>query len=371
MSENSFVVVFPSIFARGKQSLLISSIKKILKIQGQQFNRIARDGELVIVDANDPVFASSSINQLFGVSRVSIARQVENRYDAVVSSIAKIGASLLLKGEQFHVKVEGESAGYLPKDVEVAATSALIEASSPMGCRPGTEERHDKQIHCFLTRKNAYISIFSDGGHGGTVHGWQGRMVCCLYDALSAVSCLEALKQGFDVTIAVCYSDSNLTELVKMLNRIMPRMLSERTTLEFFRVPIRQESSKAALQRSKVAAHVACHVARHAGIKRVGLGLSPLTHPVSFIDELCELVSKSRLTPWVLLSGIDEQIIRTAKEIGLGKHLHSIERFGTYRFAEGAIDVSAAAKEALSSRQQIPVKVGPNNVHDILDQISR
>lgn len=369
MSENALVVVFPSIFAKNKQNLLVSSIKKILKNQGQEFGRITRDEDLVIIDANDPVFASSSVNQLFGISRVCIARQVDGRYDTAVSSIAKIGANLLLKGEKFHVKVEGRPSGYIPKDVEVAATSALIEQVSQMGCVPGTEEKHDKQIYCYLTRKNAYVSIFSDEGHGGVPHGWQGRMVCCMYDELSAVSCIEALKQGFDVTVIVCYNDSNLMELVKILNRIIPRMLSGKVTLEFFRTHLKQEGAKAAMQRAKLATHLLCHVAKQQGIPRVGLGLSPLAYPAPFIDENSEIILRSKLVPWVLLAGIDEQIVRTAKEIGLGKYLHKIERFGTYRFPKDTPDVSDLAKEALRTGQKVTVTVGPNNMHDILDSL--
>ena len=80
MSNNTYVVVFPSLFAEKKISLLIANIKKILKIQNQSFGRISRDGNLILVDANDPVFASSSINLLFGIKQIIIAKQIENNF---------------------------------------------------------------------------------------------------------------------------------------------------------------------------------------------------------------------------------------------------------------------------------------------------
>ena len=160
MNEPAFVVVFPSIFAKNKQSLLISNIKKILKIEDHQFSKITTDDNIITVEANDPVFASSAINQLFGIDQVSIARRTENKFNVIVAAIAKIGTNLLLRGETFHVKVEGHASGYLPKDVEIAATGALIEKVVDMDCRPGTESKHDKLIHCFLTKNNAYVSIF-------------------------------------------------------------------------------------------------------------------------------------------------------------------------------------------------------------------
>ena len=93
MNENAFVVVFPSIFAKNKKTLLVNNIKKILKINNQKISQITRDEDLVIIDANDPVFASSAINLLFGVDKIAIARRVENKFDVIVSTIAKIGRS--------------------------------------------------------------------------------------------------------------------------------------------------------------------------------------------------------------------------------------------------------------------------------------
>jgi len=116
VSENASVIVFPSIFAQNKINSLVSNIKKILKIKNQKYQEIRRDDSLIVVDANDPVFTSSAINLLFGIERVAIAKQVKNEFKTVVASITKLGSNLLLKGDKFYVKVEGQSSGYLPKD---------------------------------------------------------------------------------------------------------------------------------------------------------------------------------------------------------------------------------------------------------------
>ncbi len=371
MNEGSFVVVFPSIFAKNKQNALVGNIKKILKIQGQQFGQITKDESLIIVDANDPVFASSAINLLFGVDKVSIARRTENKFDVAVSSIAKIGANLLLRGDQFFVKVEGQSSGYLPKDVEVAATAALIDKVADMDCKPGTEEKHDKLIHCFLTKKNAYISIFVDRGHGGIPYNSQGqKTVCCVYDELSAVSCLESIKQGFDVKILICYNnEANLLELVKIINRILPRTLNHRVDLDFFKVPAKQDTAKTFQLKVKAAVEIACFVAKRDKIMQVSLPLSPLAFPVWFIEQNARIVSKNKLTPWVALAGIDGEIINTAKEIGLGKYLHRIEKLALVRLAKGDVNASKIVARAIKSKQTVTVKVGPNNIHDILDAL--
>jgi hypothetical protein len=374
MNENAFVVVFLSVFAKNKKTLLVNNIKKILKINNQKINQITRDDDLVVIDANDPVFASSAINLLFGVDKIAIARRVENKFDVIVSTIAKIGTSLLLQGEQFYVKVEGHSSGYLPKDVEVAATSALIEKTAQMNSKPGSEERHDKLIYCFLTKKNAYVSIFMDEGHGGIPYNSQGdKAVCCVYDELSAISCLESIKQGFDVKIIVCYDDSNLHDLVKMINRILPRTVQTSVTLDFFKIPIRQRDTKSLQMMIKTATHILCSMAKLEKIKRVSLSLSPLAFPLWLIDENVNVVQQNNCLPWIALSGIDDSIIKTAKEIGLGKYLHKIEKFGKNKFEKINSDAKTfdIATKAMKARKSITVRVGPNNIHDILDSIDK
>jgi hypothetical protein len=290
------------------------------------------------------------------------------------STIAKIGTSLLLQGERFYVKVEGHSSGYLPKDVEVAATSALIEKTIKMDSRPGSEEKHDKLIHCFLTKKNAYVSIFMDNGHGGIPYNSQGdSAVCCIHDEISAISCLESIKQGFDVRIIVCYDDSNLHDLVKMTNRILPRTVQDKITLGFFEIPNMGQNSKSVQTKIKTITQILCHVAKLEKIKRVSLPLSPLAFPLWLVDENVNIVLQNGCLPWIALAGIDDSIIKTAKEIGLGKHLHKIEKLGKIKFEKTRPDgkISDVVAKSMRGKKSVTIKVGPNNVHDILDSIGK
>ena len=60
---------------------------------------VGRDVKLFSI--GDPVFASTTINLLFGIKQVIIAKKIKNDFATVVSEINKIGSSLLLKGERF------------------------------------------------------------------------------------------------------------------------------------------------------------------------------------------------------------------------------------------------------------------------------
>jgi len=169
MDGISYVVVFPTIFSKKKIPRLIDNIKRILEIKSLEFRSVKRDGDIILVDANDPVFASSAINLLFGIEKVAIARRTKNDFQAIISEITSVGGNLLLKGERFLVKVEGTSKGFLPKDIEVAATAGIIEKRSSLGARPGTDERYEKLLYTYLTEDNSYICIFLDEGNGGVM----------------------------------------------------------------------------------------------------------------------------------------------------------------------------------------------------------
>ena len=67
-------------------------------------------------------------------------------------------------------------------------------------------------------------------------------------------------------------------------------------------------------------------------IKRISLATPQLIFPSDFIDNLIRHVFQKNLIPHIPLSGLDNDILDNAKEIGLGKYLSRIERFGKMKF---------------------------------------
>ena len=204
MKDEVLIVVFPSVFAKNKANFLITNIKKILKIQNQKFRKIRKECDIIIVEADDPVFASSAINTLFGIDGVAIAKQITNDFESIVDGVSKVAKDIFLKGERFLLQIEGYAKGFTTKDIELAATSSLIEKTAGMGIKPGTSKKYDRKLYVRLTKLNAYICIYYDNGLGGVPNNSQDKeIICCIFDELSAVSCLETIKQGFDVKIVI------------------------------------------------------------------------------------------------------------------------------------------------------------------------
>ena len=372
MKNEVLVIVFPSIFSKNKVSSLMANIKKVLKIQNQKFRKIRKEGDVIIVEADDPVFASSAINTLFGIKGVAIAKQVANDFESIVNGISKVGADIFLKGERFLLQVEGHAKGFVTKDIEIAATSSLIEKTAGMGIKPGTSKKHDRKLYVFLTKLSAYICIYYDNGLGGIPNNSQNKeIVCCVFDELSAVSCLETIKHGFNVKIIICYSkDSELLHLVKMVNQIIRRTIKPKINLEFYKIHVNKKLTLLLL--TEITAKMLVQIATTNSTKRISLGLSPLIFPVDFIESLIKQVYNKDLIPYFPLSGLDSNVFETAKEIGLEKYLSRIKKLGSskfYNFKQSPKKIEKIVEESIMNKKTVSVSVGPNNVHEILDEV--
>ena len=371
MKEVSYVVVFPTIFSKNKIPQLISNIKKILKIRNQEFKSIKRDGDIILVNSGDPVFSSSAINLLFGIEKVAIARQVKNDFKTMVSEITSLGGNLLLKGEKFLVKVEGTSKGFFPKDIEIAATSSIIEKKSNLGAKPGTEENYDKLLYTYLTKNNAYVCIFTDKGHGGIPFNSQKQnTICSIYDEISAVSCFETIKQGFDSKIIICYrKKSELMNLVKTINQIIPRLVKEKVTLDFFEIKMNPTGAKNYLTFINSIIEVLLHEAKSKKLSYVSLALYPLDFSQSYIEYSVNRVFLNNKMPILPLNGVDIKLFEEAKEIGLEKQIPKMNKTILMTLKEMPKISAKDVKSALNTKKTVDVVIGPNNVHDILDSL--
>jgi hypothetical protein len=373
MQEISYVVVFPTVFSKNKIPQLIRNIKKILKIRGQKFKSVKRDGEVILVDANDPVFSSSAINLLFGIEKIAIARQTKNDYQKIVSEITSIGGNLLLKGERFLVKVEGTTKGFFTKDIEIAATSNIIEKKAEMGARPGTEENYDKLLYTFLTKNNAYVCIFLDKGQGGIPYDSHNKKaICSVYDEISAISCFETIKQGYDAKIIICYKQkSELMRLVKIINQIIPRLVKQEVELGFINIKIRQTRSKDHLLFLNSVLEIMLSEAKLSNTSHVSLALSPLIVSADYIDYSIKCIFQNDKLPIIPLSGIDDKLFDEAREIGLEKHFTKIKKLLLVDSKKIPREFNRSLEFSIKSKRIINVKIGPNNIHDILDSIDK
>ncbi|MGI0101713.1 MAG: thiamine biosynthesis protein [Nitrosotalea sp.] len=370
MSEKTVLVVFPSVFSLNKMNDLETGISTILKIKKQSFTCVRKNDSVIIVEANDPVFASSAIGSLFGIDRIAIAKEVKNQFDTVLSTITSTSMNLLLKGEKFYIKVEGKATDYLTKDLEVAATSSLIERAIDLQAKPGLELDQSRLLYTYLTESYAYVCIFVDKGLGGIPYSSQKEpILCCMYDELSAIACLQSIKMGFDLKMLVSYSsDSDLLKIAKMINRMLPSIVQEKITLQFCKMPKTQDQ----LMKILAMIYLMVSIASSKKIKRIALPILPFAFPIWFIEDSMKVVSQKNLMPWLPLAGMDSSILENSRQIGLEKYITNLESLCKSKFTKRNIPKKKIQKNvsaALKSLQSISLTVGPKNVHDIIDSL--
>lgn len=361
MATESYVVVFPSAFSRRHIPALARNVRRILDVQGEAYTSVRRDGGVILVDAHDPVFASTAVGLLFGVDRTLIARRVDNDFDRISSTISEVGGNLLLAGDRFLVRVEGRSRGFLPRDVEMAATSAIIDAKSPQGVRPGTAASHDKLLYAYMTAKNAYVSLFADRCLGGLPLGVQGRAVCCIFDPISALACLETMRAGFETDIVLCYTArSRRLPLAKMLNRIIPRMALKRVKVDTARV---SPGGRDYLETAALATEILVGEAQERGIRHITLPVSQMLFAGDAADRLAARVHGAGLVPVMPLPG-DDRLFGMLVELNMAgsRAVHN-----TISKKQRDPRVPADLGPYSIERGAFSVRTGPNNLHDILD----
>ncbi|MDC0186735.1 thiamine biosynthesis protein [Candidatus Nitrosopelagicus sp.] len=368
MTEDTLVVVYPSLFAENKINQLIENIKIILKIKNLKFGKIVKDDFLICVQADDPVFVSSAIGLLFGVKQIVIAKKIKNDFKVIVSQVGEIGSNLLLKGEKFYVKADGYAKGFVIKDLELAATSTLIEKNQKISAKPGTELKHDKLLQIYVTKSNAYVCIFVDEGLGGTVNNSQlQKSICCVTDEFSAVNCLETIKQGFEVKLLICYETrEDVIHLVKIIDKILPRMLRTEIELEFHKISKFGKNSEGVLSKNTLITNILIKSAKEKRISHISLATSPLIYPSKYVETLQKRIFSAGIIPHIPLSGIDSEIMKNAKEIGMEKYISKIEKFLKINFTKSK---TKPIKNEKITKKTIKIKLGPNNVHTILDSL--
>ena len=368
MTEDTLVVIYPSLFAENKIDQIIQNIKKILKIKNLKFGRITKDDFLICVQADDPVFVSSAISLLFGIRQIVIAKKIKNDFKTIVSQVGEIGSNLLLKGEKFYVKANGNAKGFVIKDLELAATSTLIQKNQKISAKPGTKTKHDKLLQIYVTKSNAYVCIFVDEGLGGTANNSQlQKSICCITDEFSAVNCLETIKQGFEVKLLICYETrEDLIHLVKIIDKILPRMLRSEIELEFNKIPKFGKNSEDVLSKNSLITDIQIRSAKKENISHISLATSPLIFPLTYVETLQKRVFAAGIIPHISLSGIDSEIIKNAKEIGMEKYIIKIEKYMKTNFTKSK---SSPNKKEKISNEIIKIRLGPNNVHTILDSL--
>ena len=180
---------------------------------------------------------------------------------------------------------------------------------------------------------------------------------------------METIKQGFEVKFVVFYQNqAELVNLVKILQRILPRTLQIQFEIEFYKI---SGLGNNLASKNFLVTEILPRIATREKISYVGLPISPLVFPSAFIKKIKLKIFEFGLIPFVPLSGIGLEIFENAKEIGFEKHVEKIEKILRTKIIEKRIkklserDIDGVVKSKKTAR----VNLGPNVLHEILDTL--
>ena len=86
------------------------------------------------------------------------------------------------------------------------------------------------------------------------------------------------------------------------------------------------------------------------------------------VNALNHVISKNKI-PIIPLTGVDNELFTEAKEIGLERNIKKLEKMIIITSNDVPTFSKTSVESAHKTKQEIFVRLGANNVHDILDSL--
>ena len=428
--DKTVLLVFPAHFSISRIDKLIASIEKKFQSKNIELRAIMLENECLVFEIDDVVEGAGITREMFGIDKVAIAKKVPStRFEDIAAEVVNIGKLKVLPNEKFFVKVQisnNAKVNYKSRDFEFASTgdlTAALQSSSSFSssrqsytfsssvssisshsysssARPAKNELEaDRLIEIFIGKKSAYVCIEIDKGLGGLPFACQGeKVLCTIYNTLSAISCMIALKCGFFPEIVILYTDDddlrqNLKTFGMMANKMNIKNYSIRLVeLDYGKIlnlkkhgqrriqkTLRQqqlESDHKAILQEIVATQILTLMRG----KGVVVPLSVAIHPLWLIESTFKKILASKKIPWMPLLLSSQGIYDIAEELGMAENkllllsdkssmMNRLMTFTRQDYAKYRRTIDEMTESAKKNMKTISFEIGPNYLHDILDSV--
>ncbi|MFP3908813.1 MAG: THUMP domain-containing protein [Archaeoglobaceae archaeon] len=180
------------------ENLLISNIKRSLKMRGMEKDVTAEWGRIYIHSDDEKI--AKLVAGVFGVASTSVAVETDSRMSSIRAKALEIGSEIIDQENSFAVRARraGEHE-FTSMDVQETVgaelqtqTGARVDLSNP-----------DVAIYIEVRESSSYIYTSIIPGFGGLPVGSQERVLSVIDDRKSLDSTWYALRRGCDVDILV------------------------------------------------------------------------------------------------------------------------------------------------------------------------
>jgi hypothetical protein len=444
------LLIYPSQLSLSRLADLTADLKLAFASRAKKVQSgNTSENEVLVFEMDDVVEGAAIAIKRFGVEKVALARKLPNaNFEQISSEIASVGKLKVIPKEKFFVKVQiskDANVNFEPRDLEFASTgdliSALMSRSTQFRSNTGVKNNKiwyplparneieaDRTLEVYVGKRSSYVCIETDKGLGGLPFGCQKeKVLCALYDALSAISCVSMLKSGFLPEIVVLYTnDESLRHNLKMLGFVISKVNTRKYSLRLAKlnlptagtqshseisvgetkrkrererekeIGIRRGRGSRESKREKAGQEQLQKMGYHEGIlkrltairilsqmneKNIVLPFSTAVHSLWLIESVFNQITAQNKVPWMPLLLPIQDLDEIAEELGMNefKPLVSsseiINEAGSGSTFTGLDHrrysriIDKVAEQAIKDMKFVSFEIGPNYLHDILDSI--
>ncbi len=353
---NDVVLVHPSVHTTEAEVLRV-----IRRLPGVR--KVVLESGFVACEAVDPVELASKLARLPGIDKVSVAKRVPSLFPVVSKTISDAGKAAILPGQRFFVKAlasNPEKLDFTSRDVEFYSTGTLTAKLASIGATPAKSEMEAEKTIVAYIGKSSYVCIQTMDGVGGALYGSSGRACSVIHGPLSAFSCLQAIRSGFDMGMFLLYDDDDsLRQNAKLAEKISKAKVVTRDTICVGHAVLPDCSDDAV--RMLLLEKLALKAAILMPEKRAILSLSLAFHPQWFIESAMQEIyaaGKIPYTPLLFLSSRQPEL--DGKEISLAKKMRAVSAKSLQKYADLI---------SVKDTKILRLEVGPDYLYNIIDSV--
>ena len=359
------VIVFPSAFS--DQRALVRAIQNAAR---GTIRSVAVEHDCIICESSDIIELACQLANMFGVESVAVARKVSSNFSDLSAAIVKVGISVIVPGDTFHVKVMLQPTAkcdYVSRDIEFAASGALAARLASINARPArTDKDASRQVLTVIGRESAYVCIQVMTAPGGLIAGSHGAVLSSIHDSLSFLSCLIAAKAGFECSSVVLpyHDQSELKTCAKLVHHFAAKTGRKKQTILAMPINVPGKGALSLLLKEQIISKILIGYQD----SRIVFPFTVAFHPIWFVETVFNEALAAGKLPFAPLLFQTSELVTCAKQAGIELNISAahITKDKLQKYGK-AIDIES--EFAIKHTKRLELKVGPNYFHDIIDSV--
>ena len=327
--------------------------------------------DCIICESSDRVELACQLANMFGVESVAVAKKVSSNFSDLLAAIVKVGISVIVPGDTFHVKVMLQPTAkcdYVSRDIEFAASGALAARLASINARPArTDKDTSRQVLTVIGRDSAYVCIQVMTGPGGLIAGSHGAVLSSIHDSLSFLSCMIAAKAGFECSSVVFpyHDQSELKTCAKLVHHFAAKTGRKKQTILAMPINVPGKGALSLLLKEQIISKILIGYQEES---RIVFPFTAAFHPIWFIETVFNETLAAGKMPFAPLLFQTSELVTYAKQAGIELNISAshITKDKLQKYGE-AVDFES--ESAIKHTKRLELKVGPNYLHDIIDSI--